>query len=134
MPGYNATLRNSRLQKIIDAIDAGPSFGTLEIYDGTQPATGAAITTETKLGILTFSDPCGTVSGGVLTFGTITGEDAALDDGTATWGRILDSDGTFVGDFTVGETSADIIVNSATIVSGGTIDAVGAQTITEGNA
>ena len=99
-----AAVRTSRVTDILDAIDAGSGAGKLEIYDGTQPANAdTAVTTQTKLLSFVLNDPCGTVSGSVLTFDVdpaIT--DDALATSTATWGRFTDSDGNAVIDGTVG--------------------------------
>lgn len=118
---------------IKDAIDGGSGAGTLKIYDGTRPATGGTATT--LLGTLTFSDPCGTVSSGVLTFSAITADSSADATGTATWARIADSAGTFVADISVGisGSGAELILNTTSIVAGGPIS-VSSATLTEGNA
>ena len=56
-------------------------------------------------------------------------------DGTATWARIADSAGTFVGDVDIGVSGsgATIVMNTTSIVAGGSISITSAQ-ITEGNA
>jgi hypothetical protein len=126
-------MRNARLQLLVDAIDGGAGAGTLKFYTGPKPATGAAITTETLLGTLTLSDPCGTVATGVLTFAAITQDAAADATGTAVWARALDSTGAFCADFTVGTSAADIILNTVSIVAGGPIS-ITSFTITAGNA
>lgn len=133
--GFNATLRTARAQKIIDAIDAGTGPGTLKFYTGTRPATGEAITTETLLGTCIFSDPCGTISNGVLTFSAVTQDAAADASGVCSWARVQDSAGVFVMDLAVGGTGsgADIILNTTSIVVGGPISVTSAV-ITEGNA
>lgn len=134
--GMDTTLRNARLDEITAAIDAGSGAGTLKIYDGTRPGTGAAITTQTLLGTLTFSDPsAGAASAGVLTFNAITQDSAADATGTATWARILDSDSNFVMDVSVGATGSgeDIELNTTSIIVGGPIT-VSSATITEANA
>lgn len=132
--GMATTLRNARLQKIIDAIDAGAAGGKLKIYNGSRPATGGAATT--LLGTLTFSTTSAPApSGGVLTFDTITADSSADATGTATWARITDSDDNFVMDLSVGATGsgADIELSTTSIVAGGVISVTSA-TITEGNA
>jgi hypothetical protein len=132
--GLSSTVRNNRLTQILNAIDGGTGAGTLKIYDGTRPATGGTATN--LLATLTFSDPCGTVSGGVLTFSAITsgtGTAAAGAGTTATWGRIADSAGTFVTDCSVGTSGADINLNSTNIVQNATVS-VTSGSITEGNA
>jgi len=130
-------LRNARLQEIADAIDGGAGAGTLKIYDGTRPATGAAITTETLGATLTFSDPsAATIAAGLLTFAAIT-EDASADANiTASWARVADSTGAFVCDLDVGATGsgADIEITNVNIIAGEPVSTTGTQTITEGGA
>ena len=132
--GMDVTLRDARLQVIADAIDAGATDpGYMEIYAGTQPATGAAVTDQTLLGTVTFSDPCAaSLTGGVLTFAGVTGANAVAD-GTATWARVYDGDGAFVLDMDVGASGAAVTLNTTFVVTGGPISVVSAV-INEGNA
>jgi hypothetical protein len=116
---YNATLRTTRMNDVKAAIDAGSGPGTLEI--GT--AGMASI-----LGVLTLSDPCGTVSGDVLTFAAITQDSSADNSGTAAAARIKDSTGTVViSGLTVGTSAADIIFSNVTITAGQPIPLTSAQ-------
>lgn len=134
--GMSTTLRNNRLNQITSAIDGGSGAGTIKIYTGTRPATGAGLSGNTLLGTLTFSDPsAAAASGGVLTFSSITSDTSADATGTATWARVADSAGTFVMDMSVGAvgSGADIELTDVAIVSGGTI-AISTATITEANA
>lgn len=133
--GLSTTVRNNRLTQIINAIDGGAGNGTIKPYTGTRPATGGAITSQVLLGTLTFSKPCGTVSSGVLTFAAIAADSSADADGTATWARIADSAGTFVGDVDIGVSGsgATIVMNTTSIVAGGSISITSAQ-INDGNA
>jgi hypothetical protein len=125
-----ATATNTdRAQAIVDNIDAGSGPGKLRIYGDTQ-ATNAntAVGAQTLLLELVLNDPCGTVSGSVLTFDvspSIT--DDALDTDTATWGRFVDSDNNAVLDGTVG---TDITISDATLETGQTVTVVTA-TLTE---
>ena len=129
--GMTALLRNARLDAIVTKIDAGAGAGTLNIYDGTRPATGGAATT--LLGTLTFSDPSApAASAGVLTFSAITSDSSADATSTATWARIADSNGLFVMDCSVATAGADINLNSVAIQSGAQISVTSAV-ITEGN-
>lgn len=133
MAGLNETIRNSRLNVIRDAIDAGTGAGTLSVFSGTRPSTGGTETT--LLGTLTFSDPSAPdATGGVLTFNDITEDSSADESGTASWARVEDGDGTFVMDLSVGESGsgADLILNTTDIVAGGPIR-VTSGTLTEGN-
>ena len=121
--GFATTLRTARASQIVAAIDAGAGAGKLRLYNGTRPATGGAVTT--LLAELTFSDPCGTVTNGVLTFSAIASDASADTTGTATWFRIVDSTGAFVLDGTITVTGGggDITMTSTSIQAGVTVDA-----------
>src|SRR5574337_168696 len=113
-----------------EAIDAGAGAGTVKVYTGTKPASpDTAITSQTLLGTLTCSDPCGSVTSGVLTFSSITQDSSADATGTAAWVRIADSSGTAVVDLAVGTSGSDINFNTTSIVSGGPIS-ISSLTIT----
>lgn len=128
---YNETIRNARLQEVADAINAGTGAGLLRIYNGTRPSTGGTVTT--LLAELTLSDPCqASITGGVLTFDTITSDASANNSGTATWFRIVDSDANFVLDGDVGTSGADLNLNTTSIVAGQSVAVVSAA-ITAGN-
>jgi hypothetical protein len=109
---YSTATKTARLQAVINQIDGGAGPGTLEI--GT---TGMG----TVLAIITLADPCGTVSGDVLTFDfdPDVSDTAADATGTAAAARIKDSAGTVVvSNLTVGTSAADIIINSTSITVG----------------
>jgi hypothetical protein len=129
--GYVTTLRTTRMNAIVTDIDSGAGAGTLTIYSGTRPATGGTETT--VLAVLTLSDPCGTVTNGVLTFSAITDDASANATGTASWARLKDSDGNAAADMSVGTSGADINFDSVSFVAGGNVS-VTSLTITEGNA
>jgi len=117
-------VKNSMLTPMRDAIDAGSGPGIIEIYTGTIPADPAtAVTTQVKLGTLTFSDPCGTVAAGALTMSAITQDSSADATGTASWARIKDSNGTVVKDINISTTGggATMQMNTTNIVIGGPI-------------
>lgn len=117
-------VKNSALDAIKTAIDAGSGAGLIKIYNGTQPATANdAVTSQTLLGTLTFSDPCGSSSSGTLTFSAITQDSSADATGTATWARIVDSTGATVFDCDVGTTggSASLQFNTTNFVITGPI-------------
>lgn len=129
MAGYSTTVRNARGDAITTA--AGAS-ALLQFYSATRPATGAAITSQTKLAQLTCNATFAPASsGGVLTLNAITSA-AALATGTVTWCRLTSSGGTFVADFSCGTSGTEVIVPSTSFVSGVTV-AVTSATITEGN-
>lgn len=127
-------LRNQHLNNIRDAIDAGAGPGVIHVYAGTRPSAGGAATT--LLGTCTFSAPSAPdASGEAITFNSITEDSSADDDGTATWARIEDSDGSWVADMDVGEagSGASFILNTTTIVTGGPIR-IDSASLTAGNA
>lgn len=123
-------LRNARLDAITTFAGASAK---LRIYNGTQPATGGTATT--LLAELTCNATFApAASGGVLTLNAITADTAADATGTATWARIVKSDGTtHVLDCTVGTSGADVILNTVAIVVNAQVS-VTAATITEANA
>jgi len=128
--GLDATLRNNMLDQITTR--AGGS-ALLRIYDGTRPATGGTATT--LLAELTCNATFApAASGGVLTLNSITQDSSANATGTATWFRIVQSDGsTHVLDGNVGTSGSDLNLNTTSLVSGGPV-AVTSFTITAGNA
>lgn len=115
--------RDAMLNAIRDLIDAGASGGTINVYNGTQPATGeTALAGNTLLATLTFSSTSApNASGGVLTFNAITEDSVADATGTASFARIRDSNGVDVLDMDVGISSASIILNTVSIVAGGAV-------------
>lgn len=99
---FSTAVIQDRLKALTRAIDGGGAAGVLNIYDGTRPATGAAITTQNKLAALPFSFPsAGSVSGSTLNLAMPSASTLALKTGIASWARIVDSAGTFVADMDV---------------------------------
>jgi hypothetical protein len=126
----NTALRSTRATAIVT--DAG-SNSILRFYTATKPATGAAVTSQTLLATVTFSGAFGSVSNGVITLGDPAAVTPAAN-GTATWARLLRSDGTtFVADFTVGTSGEDINLGTNVLSTVVQLDITGG-TITEGNA
>lgn len=128
--GMVANLRNARLDAITTFVGGSAK---LRIYNGTQPATGGATTT--LLAELTCNATFApAASGGILTLNAIAVQSAAAATGTATWARILKSDGTTICyDCTVGTSGADVIINTTAIVINAQVSVTSA-TITEANA
>lgn len=127
---YDVTIRNAQLDAITTR--AGAS-ALLRFYSGTRPATGGTATT--LLAELTCNATFApAASSGVLTLNAITADSSANATGTATWFRIVKSDGTtFVMDGDVGTSGSDLNMNSVSFTSGGTVS-VTSFTITAGNA
>lgn len=126
---YSTTIRNAML----DAITTGAGGSALlRIYDGTRPASGGTATT--LLAELTCNATFAAgASSGVLTLNSITQDSSANASGTATWFRIVKSDGTtFVMDGNVGTSGSDLNLTTTTIVSTQPVS-VTSFAITEGN-
>jgi hypothetical protein len=111
---YSATAETNRMTAVRDTIDAGAAAGVLQI--GTA---GMA----TVLAEFTLNDPCGTVTGSVLTLSGFPKSDTAANaSGTAAAARIRDSDANdVVTGLTVGTTGADINLDSVSITAGQTV-------------
>lgn len=133
---YTTTIRDNRLQQVIDAIDGGAGAGKVRVYDGTPPANvGTALSGNTQLAELALSDPCATKTGGVLTFSTISDDVSADATGTASFFRILDSNNVahVQGTVSVNAGGGDLQFDSVSFVTGGTVS-ITSFTITAGNA
>src|SRR5574338_608241 len=112
--GYAAALRNSRLQAIVDLAGANAK---VRIYSGSRPATGGTATTQ--LAELTCGATLGTISTGVLTFGAITQDTSADASGTASWFRVVKSDGTtHVMDGSCGTSGSDMNMVTTSVTAG----------------
>lgn len=112
---YAAALRTTRMNAVVTAIDAGSGAGKLKI--GTT-AMGAVLAT------LTLADPCGTVSGDVLTydFDPDISDTSADNTGTAAAAVITDSDdNVIVSGLTVGTSGTNIVLDSVSITAGQTV-------------
>jgi hypothetical protein len=109
------------------------SGAIIRLYDGSQPANAnTAISTQTLLVSLTISGSFGTDSNGTITLGSVT-SGTAVASSTATFFRIVKSDGTtVVMDGSVGTSGADLNLNSTSIASGQTV-AISSGTIIRGN-
>lgn len=113
--------RDAALNAIADAVDAGGSAGAFRIYSGAMPANAdASPGGATLLATVTAAYPCGSVSGGVLSF-TATAEAIASASGTATWARAVTASGDAVFDCDVGLGSATLNLNTTAIVAGGPV-------------
>ena len=120
---YSSTAIDFRLLGVVDAVDAGGTNGTLRLLDGGVP-----------ISTISLAVPCGTVSGGILTFsGTLLDPEVAAT-GVVDAGAIYDSNGdVVVSGLTAGVplSTADIIIsnglNSTLISSGQVVQVLSAQ-------
>jgi len=110
---YNAALKDTRMNAVVTAIDAGTSFGVLEI--GTAGFS-------TSLVSITLQKPSFTEASGVITAAGVPLSGTASATGTAAAARIKDSSGTIVvSGLTVGTSGTDVILNSTSITTGQTV-------------
>ena len=127
--GFTSASKNARL----GLLNTDLSGGTLKIYNGTRPTTAdTALGIQTLLVTMTLPSPAGTVSGGVLTIGTVDSS-MAIADGTASWSRAFTSGSVAVADFDVGYTGsgAAITLDSVSLTTGGLLSKV-SMTVSEG--
>ena len=123
---YAAALRTSRMSAVVTAVDAGSAAGKMKIRDGSNVV----------LATLTLADPCGSVSGDVLTFDfdpdiSDTSADAS---GTAANAIITDSDDNIIiSGLTVGTSGTNVILDSTSIAAGQTVT-ITAGTLTHNTA
>jgi hypothetical protein len=120
VPKYSNTMVNAEA----DAVGNALNTGYIRIYDGTQPANAdTAVSTQTLLAELRFgADAFGAASNGTITANAITSDSSANATGTASWARILASDGTTVWmDGSVGTSDANVILNTVSIVAGAVV-------------
>lgn len=127
---YSNGTRDAQQQGLITY--AG-SNAIIRIYSGSQPANAnTAISTQTLLVSLNISGAFGTDSNGTLTFSTVN-NGTAVASGTASFFRIVKSDGTTViMDGSIGTSSADLVLNTTTIATNDTV-AITSGTIVRGN-
>ena len=113
---YSNGTRNAQQEGLITY--AG-SNAIIRIYNGSQPANAnTAISTQTLLAALTVTGSFGTDSNGTLTISSVAST-TAVASGTASFFRIVKSDGTtVVMDGSIGTSDADMVVNTTTITSG----------------
>jgi hypothetical protein len=124
--------RNAGLDARLDRMDAGAGAGVIEIYSGSQPATGDTAETGTLLATFTCADPAwSAATGGVKTLDADPDlSTTAVATGTAGWARCKDSTGVDVMDGSVGTSGTDFIINSTSITSGQTVNLT-AGTVTD---
>ena len=110
---YSDTIKNNRMTQVLNGIDAGASYGYIEICSAAYALVLATIN---------LADPCGTVGTQALTLTMPKSDTTADNTGTAAVARIKDSDGNIVvSGLTVGTSGTDIILSSLAITAGDTV-------------
>lgn len=116
-----ANLSDAAANAEANALAALMNAGSMKVYSGPQPLTAntAIGGGNTLLATFTFGNPAwGSAVAGVITANAIAPA-TAVATGTATFARILESDGTtVVMDITVGTSGAGLNLNATTIING----------------
>jgi hypothetical protein len=118
-PKLSLASRVLALDAALDVLNGG----FIDIFDGIQPTDAdTAIGAQVKLARLALNATAfAAASAGSKTANAITSA-AALASGTATWYRLVKSDGTTaVADGSVGTATSNLVINSATISAGATV-------------
>lgn len=125
---FSTALRTARAQAIITAAGAGAK---MKFYNGSRPASGAAVTSQVLLATLIGGATIGTAVNGTVDFDEagFTQSSGSHVAGTATWVRITTSADVFVIDLSI---PGDMTVSAA--ISTGVDIPLNTSTITEGNA
>jgi hypothetical protein len=106
---------------MLGALITPAAGGKLRVYSGTRPTDAdTALSGNTLLAELTLGSPAyPSASGGVLTANTITGDTSADATGTASFVRVLQSDGTTVMyDLSVGVGTGEVQFSTLSFVAG----------------
>lgn len=114
----------ARRNAALDNVLGNANSGFLRIYDGTQPADAdTAITSQVLLAELTMNATAfASASAGSAAANAITADASANATGTATWFRLLKTDGTTViMDGSVGTSGANLNLNAVSIVLGANV-------------
>ena len=125
----NLFLSDAAAEAGCDALTALADGGTIKIYDGTQAAdANTAVGAQVLLATLTMANPAFAASAAAGTTpsrkatasaNAITEDSSADATGTATWFRMLKSDGTtVVMDGSVGTSGADLNLATVSLVAG----------------
>jgi hypothetical protein len=116
------------LNALLALLNVGGTAGHIKIWTGSMPATCETADSGTLLSTLTLSttafanatDP-GSTGLATATANSITSDTNAANTGTAGYFRAYSSAGTCIVQGTVGTASADMILNTTSIVSGATV-------------
>lgn len=110
---YSSAVKDARMNAVKDAIDGDVGAGFIEICTAAYASVLATIA---------LSDPCGSVSAGVLTLTMPKSDTSADNTGTAAIARIKDNSGdVIVSGLTVSTSGADINLTSLAITTGDTV-------------
>lgn len=128
MAGYSTATRNALANAFTAQVDAGVTFGTIDVRTGAKPATPADAATGTLLATFTLADPsyAAPANGVAALDATPVITTTGLAAGTAGWWRMKDSNGNVVADGTAGGTGsgAEMILDNPVIAVGQNVNLV----------
>jgi hypothetical protein len=104
---------------ITNAITATMGSATLKIYTGTQPATAGTAATGTLLVDIVLAGFNASATGVATLVTSPPVQGIAVATGTAGWARLTDLTNNIDG--SVGTSATDFIINTVSIVNGGTV-------------
>lgn len=108
-------LLTARVQSILDFLDDDPGEpATIDLYNGTHPAVGAAVTTQTLLATIELAEPSGTIVGVTLAL-DVPREGLVLASGTVSWARVKAASGAFAFDCDVTETGDGGVITAESL-------------------
>lgn len=120
---YANALKDTRMQAVVNALDAQSSYATLEICTAAYAAV---------LCVITLQKPSFSEGGQAITMAGVPKNGTATATGTAAAARLKDSAGTVqINNLTVGTSGADINLSSTSITNGQTVSITSGQ-ITHG--
>lgn len=125
---WATAVKTARMEASKTKIDTGTGTACFKVYTSPRPATGGTPTGATLLATHNINAPCGTVTDGVLALDLAT-ESTVVADGVPNWARLLDRDGAFVADLSVGlpSSGADIEIGASQLYTGGKLLPVSAS-------
>lgn len=117
-----------RLAGTRDALDNGAGNATIELWEGTRPASiEGASGAGTLVSVLTLTKPCGSVAAGILSPTTVS-DATAVAAGTPNYALWKDGNGTVVMDTGAGSlvSAEEVKISPATVAAGATVHLVSA--------
>jgi|SRR5216117_1800710 len=107
----------------LDTLAVLANNGYIRIYGGAQPTNPETVASGPLLAELRFGSPAfNFAAGGIILANAITDDIDIAADGTATWFRVFQSDGTTaLWDGSVDVADADLIVSTTTLVKQATL-------------
>lgn len=118
----NLKVSNEGVSAQLDAIAALLDGGSIELYDGAQPATAdTPVTTQTLLVSLSLGIPAYTPAVDGVADLAAPASGICVANGTATWCRFKKSDSSPIQDASVGLSNANLNLTTVVMIAGATL-------------